>query len=154
MRRRKRLLLVVLACAWLAGWAGAALAHGTQYRVLGQSETLVGFAYTDGEPMAFAAFTLFGPADGAVPVRSGRTDRQGRVGFVPDAPGTWRIEVRDAEGHAVRAELTAYGGQAVPAAAWPTWLGAVSVSLNAVGAALLLQALLDRRRKPRALRPT
>lgn len=127
---------------------GDALAHGAQYRVVGVSETQVEFAYTDGEPMSFASFELFGPADPRVPVRSGRTDRQGRVGFVPDAAGAWRIEVRDSEGHAVRAVLTSAGGQVATQQSMPDWLGAISLSLNAVGIAWLLQRLLDRRRRP------
>lgn len=141
---------LMLACLALAASpCGTALAHGTQYRVLGQSETLVEFAYTDGEAMAFAEFQLFAPAEPRVPVRSGRTDRQGRVGFVPDAPGTWRIAVRDAEGHAVEAVLEARAGGVAPREGLPHWFVAVSLSANAVGLALLAQAWLERRRRPR-----
>jgi hypothetical protein len=149
----RAVLLVATAFAWSLLLGGAALAHGTQYRVLGSSETLVEFAYTDGEAMAFASYQLFGPADAQVPVRSGRTDRQGRVGFVPDASGQWRIEVRDAEGHVVRAVLNSAAGKVAAGQGLPAWLGALSLSLNAVGAALLVQVLLDRRQRRRRAQP-
>jgi hypothetical protein len=139
----RRLVLGALAALAMAP---AALAHGTQYRVVGQSQTLVAFSYTDGEAMAFAEYQLFAPGDAGVAVQSGRTDRLGRVGFTPDAPGVWRIAVRDAEGHAVMAQLTMGGGGVAVQPGLPDWLGAASLSANAIAAALAVQWLLRRRR--------
>jgi hypothetical protein len=140
----RHLLLAV--CAALAV-APPALAHGTQYRVLGLSETLVEFAYTDGETMAFAEYELFGPGEGNVAVQSGRTDRQGRVAFTPGMAGTWRIAVRDADGHRVLAQVTVAAGGIAVQRGLPDWLGAASLSANAIGGALAVQWLLARRRR-------
>jgi nickel transport protein len=131
-----------------------AAGHGTQYRVLGANETIVEFSYTDGQPMAFTAFRLFGPGDDRVPIRSGRTDRQGRMAFVPDTDGQWRIEVRDDEGHAVRAAVNAAAGRvAAQGESFPHWLGAISLALNALLVPVVLQRKLDWSAAKRRARP-
>ena len=48
---------------------------------------------------------MFSPADPATPFWKGRTDRNGWVAFVPDAPGRWRVRVVDATGHGIVATV-------------------------------------------------
>jgi hypothetical protein len=43
-----------------------------------------------------------GKADAEIPFRTGRTDRNGYFCFQPDAPGRWKITIKDEDGHFVR----------------------------------------------------
>jgi nickel transport protein len=55
----------------------------------------------DGRPLSGAEAQVFSPADPSAPSWKGRTDRNGWVSFVPDAPGRWRVRVIDATGHGI-----------------------------------------------------
>jgi len=54
---------------------------------------------SDGEVLSDRPFEVFAPTDGAKPWQSGRTDRAGRLAFVPSGPGAWRVRVVDDSGH-------------------------------------------------------
>ena len=129
---------------------GVAAAHGTTYRVSSVATTVVEFAYTDGERMGFIPYRLFAPG-GAEPMRTGRTDREGRVSFQPEAAGTWRIEAQDEEGHVSRAEVSvAAGGQVAQGSpSLPISVAAASLAFNAIALATMLPRL--RRRRAAAL---
>ena len=84
----------------------AALAHGVGYReARGLSPLALEFFYSTGEPMSYREAKVFSPADEKFANQTGRTDAAGRFAFVPDVPGTWRVVVRDEEGHQATAEL-------------------------------------------------
>jgi nickel transport protein len=156
MTRRQAGMAAALLLGEAAGGCPPAAAHGTQHRVLGAHQTIVEFSYTDGQPMAFVEFQLFGAGDAQMPVRTGRTNRQGRVTFAPDTDGLWRIDVRDEEGHAVRAAVNASGSRPEAAGeSLPYWLGAISLALNALLVPLILQHRLDRSaaKRPAGLQP-
>ena len=112
---------------------GMAHAHGTGARVLGNGAIAVELYYTDGEPMVFADVQVFGPGDTAdMPHVNGRADRLGRVTFLPDRDGDWRIEGKDGEGHSIKTEVTVTEGIAPRASStsagrWPLW---ASLTLN------------------------
>ena len=48
---------------------------------------------------------IFSPNDNKFAYQSGRTDEKGRVAFVPDVAGIWRVIVKDGEGHQCTAEI-------------------------------------------------
>ncbi len=77
-------------------------AHG----VTGKVDTggmVVSAQYDTGEPMSYARVKIAAP--GTKPAfQSGRTDRNGRFCFFPDAPGDWKVVVDDEIGH--RLEVT------------------------------------------------
>jgi nickel transport protein len=51
--------------------------------------------------MSYAGVEITAP-DAKLPFQSGRTDRNGYFCFRPDAPGRWKITIKDEDGHFVR----------------------------------------------------
>ncbi len=103
-------MTVFLKCKWLFFMAfltvaggfppPAAEAHGTGYRVVaGAGAVAAEFFYSDKEPMKYAEVLVFSPQDEKLEHQNGRTDRNDRFAFYPDAPGSWRIDVSDGMGH-------------------------------------------------------
>jgi len=93
-----------------------------------------------GAPLADAAFEVAPPGGG--PLLRGRTDRNGWLAFVPDAPGTWRVRVADGAGHGAEIPVEAGASASTPPpGGGPAWL-----LRPALGAAvvLLIFALLQR----------
>lgn len=90
---------------------GRVWAHGVEGEVRILSGAVVVTAWYDtGEPMSYARVEIYAP-DSRFRFQSGRTDRNGRVAFVPDVPGTWRVIISDRLGHRLelRVKVTAPG---------------------------------------------
>lgn len=54
--------------------------------------------YDNGEPMSYAKVEIYAP-NSTIKFQSGRTDRNGRMAFVPDISGKWRVVISDKLGH-------------------------------------------------------
>jgi nickel transport protein len=80
--------------------AGPARAHSVTETLLDAPATVVRFAWATGGPVAQAGFRLWGPGD-VEPWLTGRSDRDGRVAFVPDRAGPWRLELQADPEHKV-----------------------------------------------------
>lgn len=92
-------ILGLLLCA-----PGIALGHGTGYRLLEEtSPPALTFFYTTGEPMRYLEAKVYSPEDERFAHQSGRTDALGRLAFVPNVAGEWRVVVRDEQGHMAEA---------------------------------------------------
>lgn len=106
-KKRKNLRLVLGLGAALAalGLPQGAAAHGVGWRGSSLSAVPLEFLYSTGEPMSYREARVFSPADERFAAQSGRTDAAGRLAFVPDVPGLWRVIVRDEEGHQATAEV-------------------------------------------------
>ena len=91
------------------------LAHGTGYRVQkpGKAVTIECY-YSDGTAMAYADTMVFSPDNLELEHQNGRTDKNGRVAFFPDTPGTWQVTVSDGMGHKIQAEVQIEPGNAPP----------------------------------------
>lgn len=98
-RMRGRRALVWMLAAGMV-WSAVAGAHGARGEVYTGDVRAVTFAYSVGEPMAAADVRVYAPGADA-PHQAGRTDAAGQFAFVPDRPGTWRVEARDGRGHVV-----------------------------------------------------
>lgn len=81
-------------------------AHGVGYRQSESKAVALDFFYSTGETMSYLETKVFSPEDEKIAYQSGRTDDQGRFAFMPNVPGTWRIVVKDDEGHQVNAEVS------------------------------------------------
>lgn len=132
--------VIIAAVAVLAG--APAAAHETLHDVQRGKAIAVRAYFADGEVLAYTAYEVYSPADPKIPHQKGRTDRNGWVAFVPDAPGKWRVKVIDDTGHGLDIQVEA-GAQAGLPAGDPPSTGAVSsaafvlrplVGLVAVGA--------------------
>jgi hypothetical protein len=98
-----RLLSVWILCGLV--FSGASWAHGAGYEQdTAANAVVLRFHYSIGEPMSDTDVVVTAP-DGTEWSR-GRSDRDGRFGFVPAEPGLWRAVADDGLGHEVRAEIT------------------------------------------------
>jgi nickel transport protein len=88
--------LLVLA---LIAATSPALAHEVLHEVQRERAVAVHAWFPDGESLAYVQAEVFSPADGKIPYWKGRTDRNGWLAFVPDAPGSWRVRIVDSTGH-------------------------------------------------------
>ena len=141
--RRANAAAVVLCLGMFA--PATAAAHDISYDLRGTGDVRVAFHYSDGSPMAAAAFQVFAPNE-TLPKASGSTDGAGELAFHAGQDGLWRVEVGDASGHTNRARINvAQGWPDTAGRAVPGWLTAISLVLN-----ILLGLLLFRRLKARA----
>ena len=77
-------------------------AHGVNGKV-DAGGIVVSAEYDSGEAMSYAKVKISAPG-AKLTFQSGRTDRNGRFCFFPDAPGAWEVAVDDEMGH--RLELS------------------------------------------------
>ena len=80
-------------------------AHGVGFRESKFRATALEFFYSTGEEMSYCEARVFSPNDAKFAAQTGRTDEQGRLAFIPDVPGEWRVIVRDNEGHQCEARV-------------------------------------------------
>jgi nickel transport protein len=87
--------------------ASIAQAHSINYQV--EQKGMAGRAYySEKDAAAYSQYELYGPGD-KDPHQTGRTDKNGYIGFVPDRPGTWKLQVwgESTHGfHGVTTEIT------------------------------------------------
>ena len=72
-------------------------AHGVSGKV-DAGGIVVTAVYDSGESMSYAKVKISAPG-AKITFQSGRTDRNGRFCFFPDAPGDWEVAVDDEMGH-------------------------------------------------------
>lgn len=105
---------------FLALTIAPALGHGVRTEVAVGAMTVVTFTHEDGSPMAATSFTVLAPGH-TQPFLSGMTDVHGRVVFLPDEAGQWKVRVAGADGHGavvtIAVDSTAVGMTDQPAAA-------------------------------------
>ncbi|MCP5277894.1 MAG: hypothetical protein H6935_05955 [Thiobacillus sp.] len=89
--------------AWLA-WAPVAQAHDLQYTVTGGQAVVVKLFYADNTAFSFEGYEIY-PEGEKLPVQVGRTDARGRIAFLPDKAGTWRIKTISEDGHGLDVTL-------------------------------------------------
>jgi len=99
---RLRCAVALALCAW---WSGQALAHELQHSVGEGAAVSVKLSFADGNAFAFEAYEVY-RADDDIPFQVGRTDAQGRVVFIPDRAGTWRVKAFSEDGHGVDFSFT------------------------------------------------
>jgi len=63
--------------------------------LLATHQVTVQFATQDGKPMADAEVSVFAPGDLTHPVKTGRTDKDGKFEFGTDRDGLWTAEARN-----------------------------------------------------------
>jgi nickel transport protein len=90
-------LSFAIAALFTMGFAWQAHAHSINYLVE-QKGLAVRAYYADNDPAAYSQYELFGPGD-KEPHQIGRTDKNGYIGFIPDRPGTWKLQVWGESSH-------------------------------------------------------
>jgi len=117
------------------------VAHTVSGRVLDGKAAIAEFRFSDGSPMAFADIKVFAPSKELW--LAGRADGAGRFAFMPDNPGEWTLEAREAENHTARLALTVGASDlAATALIGRHWAFVLlgSFALNILLASLLLRA--------------
>jgi len=99
---KRACFIAVLTCL-LSG--GPALAHELQY-VVGEGPAVsVRLSFAGGDEFSFESYEIYRAGE-KTPFQVGRTDRYGRLVFLPDRPGTWRIKVFSEDGHGLDFDIT------------------------------------------------
>jgi nickel transport protein len=96
-------------CAWLPG---RALAHDLQHQIEEGPAVSVRLFFADGSDFAFESYEIYRAGE-EVPFQVGRTDLRGRVVFLPDRAGTWRIKAFSEDGHGVDFSFSTGAGGSV-----------------------------------------
>jgi nickel transport protein len=101
MMKHSASVLIALFHVFLA--AGLLYAHGVQGSVE-KGGLAVTARYDTGEVMSYAKVRVSAPS-ARLPFQTGRTDRNGRFCFRPDAAGIWKVVVDDETGHRLEVEV-------------------------------------------------
>lgn len=96
-----RLLLPML----IATAAFAAHAHDLQYTVTGGQAVVIKLFYVDNTPFTFEGYEIYREGE-KLPYQVGRTDKQGRIAFLPDTAAQWQIKVISEDGHGLDFKLS------------------------------------------------
>ncbi len=117
-------------------------AHGLDHAVTTDRAVIVTMTHDDGTPFSFESCEITPPAQGT-PWQVGRTDRLGRIAFLPDRPGDWNVRVVSEDGHgadltvSIDTGLLPGGGPSAGPSRFAKILTGVSVLFGAFGAASL-----------------
>jgi nickel transport protein len=87
--------LALLICVWLPSQV---IAHDLQYSIDEGAAVYVKFFFADGNEFDFESYEVYRGGE-EVPFQVGRTDARGRLVFLPDRAGPWRIKVFSEDGH-------------------------------------------------------
>ena len=100
--------------------ASPASAHALEGELLeADGAAAVRFVYAGGEAARYIKAEVYSPADRKIEFQTGRSDRLGRVVFLPDAPGQWLVVVSDNQGHRAEFAVNVSGHVAADSAAAP-----------------------------------
>ncbi len=138
--------LVFLLCA------APAAAHELRYDVDRRTDALsVTLATDDGDVFSFEEYAIY-RGNEAEPFQVGKTDARGRIAFLPDGAGRWRVKAFSQSGHGVDFSLETDAAGTVVALERPLidryarLITGVSLLFGLFG---LLQLLLARRKTAR-----
>jgi len=84
---------------------GRALAHDLHYSVEQGPAVCVRLYYGGGEEFSFETYEVYRSGE-EIPFQVGRTDMRGRLVFLPDRPGAWRVKAFSEDGHGVDISVT------------------------------------------------
>ena len=80
-------------------------AHDLQYSVGGGQAVVVKLFFVDNKPFTFEGYEVYRDGE-TLPYQVGRTDSQGRIAFLPDRAGKWRVKAISEDGHGLDFSLT------------------------------------------------
>jgi nickel transport protein len=100
-------LAVIRPVLWALGVLTAVpvFGHELRHQVSDTEAVVARFIYADDSPFSYESYELYRAGE-SVPFQVGRTDAHGRVVFVPDAGGEWRLKVQSEDGHGEDIRLT------------------------------------------------
>ena len=104
--------IALLLCLWLPERAAA---HDLRHRIEEGAAVTVKLFFTDGNEFSYESYEVYHAGE-EIPFQVGRTDARGRLVFLPDRAGAWRVKVFSEDGHGADLSLTtgAQGGVESP----------------------------------------
>ena len=87
--------IALLLCFWLPERAAA---HDLQHGIEEGMAVTVKLFFSDGNEFSFESYEVYRAGE-EIPFQVGRTDAHGRVVFLPDRAGTWRVKAFSEDGH-------------------------------------------------------
>ncbi len=76
-------------------------AHSVQYTINRQNAVVITIFYADGTPFSYEKFEVYSPDNKKIPFQVGRTDKYGRLVFLPDKIGNWTVKAFSEDGHGI-----------------------------------------------------
>jgi len=89
----KKLLIVLLVIG-----CGSAWAHGLHHSVKYGESVVITLSYSNGTAFSNKDYEIYRAGE-SLPYQTGSTDPFGRISFIPDSSGTWRIRTFSKDGH-------------------------------------------------------
>jgi nickel transport protein len=88
-----------LAALFFLSWlATPAAAHDVRHSVTAGEAVVIELFYAEGTPFTYESYEIYREGEEA-PVQVGRTDHLGRIAFLPDRAGRWRVKAFSEDGH-------------------------------------------------------
>ncbi len=82
-----------------------AAAHDLQHTVSPGDAVVIRLQFADQTPFSFESYEIFAAGE-SIPRQVGRTDADGRIAFIPDSAGTWRLRAFAEDGHGLDITFT------------------------------------------------
>lgn len=79
----------------------AVFCHEVNYRIDQNNSYIVEIYYADGTKFSYESYEIYRPGEEEKPFQVGRTDEKGRVCFLPDREGKWKIKAFTEDGHGI-----------------------------------------------------
>jgi nickel transport protein len=92
---KHQFVAALMLCVWQPGQA---MAHDLQHSIHEGTAVSVNLSFADGNEFDFESYEVYRAGE-EIPFQVGRTDARGRVVFLPDRAGTWRIKAFSEDGH-------------------------------------------------------
>ncbi len=87
------------------------ISHELLHRVdNGKDAVVVEFYFADNSKFSYEEYKVFRPGNSRIPFAVGRTDALGRVVFLPDTDGIWKVKVTSNTGHGAELSIKVRGG--------------------------------------------
>lgn len=86
------------------------LAHDVRYSVSQQNAYIIDIYYADGTKFAYESYEIYKDGEKTA-YQVGRTDKSGKIAFLPDSPGKWEIKAFSDDGHGVTFNLDVEQGK-------------------------------------------
>lgn len=125
---------------------GVVYAHALSHSAQPGSAVIVELRYGDGSPFSYESAEVYRPGE-AVPFLAGRTDANGRLAFVPDKAGDWRVRAFSEDGHGGDFKFAAIpGGDTSPSSTGLGTLVSLAVGLSLIFGVFGIWSLFMRRK--------
>lgn len=128
--------------------AHPAAAHDLQYTVSGAQAVVVRLFHVDNKPFSFEGYEVYRAGE-KLPYQVGRSDGQGRIAFLPDGAGEWRVKAISEDGHGLDFTLKTDAAARVETADKPAYerYGRIVVGIAVIFGLFGSLMLFARRRK-------